>query len=177
MSQEAALKNYNALLKKVDDKFQDIYGRHKDQFQCQKGCYSCCKKDLTVSGVEALQIKNFIQSHQEVLSLDKGKEGYCEFLSERGECLVYPVRPIICRSHGAPIAYKDAIDDVDSRQYRDVCDLNFTEVDIHDLDPQDIMNIDTVNVLLAVINQHGGFSQERVPLTRIHFLNKLAESK
>lgn len=176
MSEMAALKNYKDLIKKVDDKFQEIYGRHKDQFQCQKGCYSCCKKDLSVSGVEALQIKNYIAQNKEALSLDQGKEGFCDFLSEKGECLIYPVRPIICRSHGAPIAFKDSIDDLESKQHRDVCDLNFTDMDIQDLNPQDIMNIDTVNMLLAVINQHGGFLQERTPLTRVHFLDKLAET-
>lgn len=170
MNKEQALKNYKQLTDKVDAKFDEIFNKHKDQFSCTKGCYSCCKPDLSVSQIEALNIREHIKNNLVDLSLDKGIPGYCEFLSEKGECLIYEARPVICRSHGAPVAYKDEF----KIQQKDVCELNFKELPIQDLSDQDFFNLDTVNVLLAVMNQVAGFDDQRIPLVRTRFLDKQA---
>lgn len=173
MDHTQALVNYHNLLKKIDLKFEEVFEKHKEHFQCGKGCYSCCKKELSVFEIEALNIKKFIQAHLESFSLDKGIREHCEFLNEKGECLIYEARPVICRSHGAPVAYKNA----HGEQEKSVCNLNFTEVDLNSLELIDFYNLETVNVLLSLINQTAGFTDQRVPLKREVFFDKIANSK
>ncbi|MFO7780932.1 MAG: YkgJ family cysteine cluster protein [Spirochaetia bacterium] len=56
----------------------------------------------------------------------------CGFLGREGECTVYAARPVICRAHGLPLAYRlHEYDEhgrgVPGRTYMDSwCDLNFT---------------------------------------------------
>jgi Fe-S-cluster containining protein len=59
----------------------------------------------------------------------------CCFLGREGECTVYPARPVICRTHGLPLAYRLYEYDADGKpasptSYIDSwCDLNFTHLD------------------------------------------------
>ncbi len=165
-----ALSNYKLLLQKVDQKFAQILEKYPQDFKCQKGCYSCCKKDLTVSQIEAENIKDHLKNPQvlEKISLDKGQKAYCDFLSEDGACLIYEARPIICRSHGAPIRWKES----ENSEQRDVCYLNFTTQKLEDLSDQDFFQIDTLNTILTALNKQAGFNEVRVPLKRVQFLEK-----
>ncbi|MFW6313342.1 MAG: hypothetical protein ACOC2N_05605 [Spirochaetota bacterium] len=57
----------------------------------------------------------------------------CAFLGRAGECTVYEARPLICRTHGLPLAYRVYEYDLHGREvnadvpeYTDLwCDLNF----------------------------------------------------
>jgi Fe-S-cluster containining protein len=158
MEKDNRYDNYTQLLEKVDDMFAQVVGRHPGKFNCQKGCYSCCQPGLTVSNVEARRIEDWllehparlrrIQSRQDML----GDANFCDLLDVEGSCSVYEVRPLICRSHGMPISWKD--EDLGSdREQRDVCPLNFTGFDLNELDQSDVMSIDRVNVLLSLINR------------------------
>ncbi|MFW6262268.1 MAG: hypothetical protein ACOC6J_11870, partial [Spirochaetota bacterium] len=65
-----------------------------------------------------------------------GARRRCAFLGRSGECTVYGGRPVICRTHGLPLAYRVYEYDLHGRevapehpQYTDLwCDLNFTSL-------------------------------------------------
>lgn len=141
--------------------FSEIFLKHKTQMRCGDGCSSCCVQGLSVSAVEALTISQFIEDNSPILPQNP-QPGRCEFLDSKGLCTIYEVRPIICRSHGAPIVFKDS----DENRNFDVCVLNFVGMDINKLPLADIMNIDTVNMLLTLLNRQFApdNSEERWPL-------------
>ena len=64
----------------------------------------------------------------------------CAFLTKDGGCGIYPVRPFVCRSHGAPIA-------IAREEYYqiDVCPLNFSNNPIEELDQEDFFILDQWN--------------------------------
>lgn len=161
-----ALANYAQLLAKVDAKFSEIRGRHEDSFQCAKGCHSCCKPGLTVNALEAHAIRNWIGQRPDIrqkikdLQEQNPHQGQrCSLLAADGACAVYEVRPIVCRSHGAPLKFKDKGID-----RRDVCPLNFSG-DISTLSGENLVNLDLLNTLLSLITQQFGASEERIPLS------------
>ncbi len=77
----------------------------------------------------------------------------CNFLRANGECLVYEARPIVCRTHGAPVQAKGL--DVEGETWVDVCPLNFQGIEISSLPPAHVLNLDTINMILAVLTNHG----------------------
>lgn len=164
MDQKQAVENYRQLAAKVDAKFNEILNRYGEAFQCQKGCHSCCQPGLTVSPVEREAIRGYLQSNPDLIPVlqnleaaDPHKGSRCRFLDREGACVIYPVRPLICRSHGAPIAFRASSggdDDNDEFAHtRDVCPLHFKDEPIADLPDAMVLNIDTVNAILAVVNQ------------------------
>jgi Fe-S-cluster containining protein len=64
----------------------------------------------------------------------EGGRRRCGFLGPEGECTVYAARPVICRTHGLPLAYRlyeydEAGRPVSGTSYMDSwCDLNFTHL-------------------------------------------------
>jgi uncharacterized protein len=171
MTLEEVLVRYRELQGRVDEKFAEILGRYQDAFRCRAGCHSCCKPSLTVNRLEAAAIADYLSSRPElVASLRKlaeekpfkGKR--CEFLSADGACGIYEARPLVCRSHGAPLQFKDGTKE-DALRLRDVCGLNFTGRDIGQLPADAVFNLDTLNTLLAVLSsQVFGKDASRVPL-------------
>src|SRR5262249_31096201 len=65
-------------------------------------------------------------------------------------CTIYESRPVICRTHGMPITFKD---EDNEEIYLDVCPLNFSEEgELEKLSPSDAVDIDRVNLRLAAVN-------------------------
>jgi Fe-S-cluster containining protein len=94
-------------------------------------------------------------------------QGYrCSFLQADGACGIYELRPVVCRSHGLPLQFKDLGEaEGEDLVFRDVCYLNFQAQDISALPPQDVLNLDTLNTLLAMLNRMSGGGEERMELT------------
>lgn len=92
----------------------------------------------------------------------------CAFLDKDGCCSVYEARPIICRSHGAPVSWTE-IDGLDKAEMRDVCPLNFQDVNLESLDGQSVISLEKINTLLSLINRHylQSDSLERLDLSLI----------
>ena len=168
--------NYTQLLEKVDQAFRAIYSRNTEMFACRAGCFSCCRGDLSVLEVEAQYIRYWLQNNPEVRSAlgdnhtMMNDAAHCGFLDKEGRCVIYEARPVVCRSHGAPISWSDTGESRSTtRDSRDVCPLNFQGVDVYDLAAQDVISLDKLNTLLSLINRH--FTQaddaERVPLRKI----------
>ena len=173
--------NYRDLTKKVDEKFALIHRNFSSKMQCGLGCYGCCKAGLSVSKVEAEYIKDFLNERE---GLRKGlveksvdnphKSELCAFLDERGSCLIYEARPVICRSHGAPILIpEDQLEDESENEgseyglsseilgegdkkkepHIDVCPLNFKNEDLSTPEFSEArINLSLLNTLLSLIN-------------------------
>lgn len=162
MSDDAALGNYRALLAKVDAKFSEIASRHPRSFRCGAGCHSCCKPGLTVSPIEAEALRLFLSDRPELVeriraleALDPHAGTRCKLLDENGLCTIYEARPLVCRSHGAPLL-------VETR--RDVCPLNFTDEPLAAIPGTDLINLETLNTILALINAQFSAAASRVKL-------------
>lgn len=162
------MNRYQEFLARIDSLFEEIKGRHAQEFHCQLGCHSCCKPGLTVNSLEAENIQNAIQARsQEFLAQEKSaRKDRCTFLAADGACQIYEARPVVCRSHGAPLQFKDPESrDKEARRFRDVCELNFKGKALTDLPATDFVNLDTINLLLTMLNaQAFGKKEERIPL-------------
>lgn len=169
---------YSQLLRKVDEKFNEIRQRHQQSMKCQQGCHGCCLPDLTVSALEASHIANYLRNHADVDALAREAEekdafagSRCSFLNMQGSCTIYEARPIVCRSHGVPIRFEGE----EKQMLVDVCPLNFDDVELADIDAADFINIDTLNTILAAIAKQFAPNDmgDRVPLRRSEILRQI----
>ena len=156
---------YTQFLQQADAQFDRTTNRHPTAFKCKQGCHACCEPGLTVLQVEANNIARYIQQNPEVqqalteIRTNNPHNGArCSMLNKDGQCVIYPVRPFICRSHGAPIA----IAREDYYQI-DVCPLNFTDNPIEELGPEDFFILDDWNERLCSIRN----TEVRIPLDSI----------
>ena len=93
-----SLAELRAALAKIDDAVGAARARAGDAVTCHRGCARCCVAGLSVLPVEAALIEGSgLRSPAHVT------DGMCAFLDERGGCTIYPVRPVLCRTHGLPL--------------------------------------------------------------------------
>lgn len=168
---QGRLAEYRAVLAKVDAKFADIQGRFPESFACASGCHACCAPGLTVSGVERAAIAEHIGANETLrrtlATLEQERphgDSRCRFLDGEGRCAIYSVRPVVCRSHGAPIRVppapvasgtaQDATVSTAGREGRlDACTLNFRTVPLSRLGAGDCIDVETLNTLLFVVGR------------------------
>lgn len=157
---QEAFREYQALLRQLNLKSEQLTGLHSSKMRCAKACHSCCQPELSVSAVEAEHIKSWIANQPGLLdklqALAKNnpwQNSRCAFLDAEGACSIYEARPVICRSHGFPIRFV-----ADDKVMTDVCPLNFDGESIENLAADAVIDIDKLNTLLAVINIR--FNQE-----------------
>ncbi len=163
-------KKYQELTQKVDEFFEDTLKKHRDNMQCAVTCSSCCKGGLTVTRVEAMAIKTFIQEmpvlEQEGLRVSSAAatEERCAALNAKGQCQVYAARPLVCRSHGVPIKKREEKIEEDGTCTEcvllEVCHLNFTHSPkLDELDENEFLDQETMSTILGTIDT--AFSDER----------------
>lgn len=175
MQKDSPYHNYTQLLEKVDRMFAGVFERHGSKFNCKKGCYSCCRADLSVCHVEASYITDWLAVRPDLRDKIHRREGmlndasFCSLLDQEGACSIYEARPLICRSHGLPISWKQDVLDGNSSEQRDVCPLNFQGVDINELEQIDVLSIDKANILLSLVNRafDESAAEARVQLSKI----------
>jgi Fe-S-cluster containining protein len=94
----------------------DSFLKNIPKFPCKKGCSSCCSIPVSINNFEAeeyaLLIKNGHKINKKKYELqekidysDKQKpfeifsfDNQCIFLTDNGECSIYTIRPLICRT-------------------------------------------------------------------------------
>lgn len=153
---------YDRFLKQADDHFDSIQLQHPASFKCKEGCHACCEPGISVLQIEASNIDRFIKENppiqerlQSIAEMNPHKGTRCVMLDKDGGCVIYPVRPFICRSHGAPIAIAH------EEYYQiDVCPLNFTDNPIEELEPESFFILDDWNEQLL----NTASSEERISL-------------
>lgn len=144
------LKNYTALVGRVDRHVQQVAQDFSHAIACQKGCDGCCRF-LSLFPVEAfalsLAFSCLDKSSKDIaMAALEGQSKGCPLLVQ-GECLLYPARPIICRTHGFPLVFKKK-----SQTQVDFCPKNFRHMT--SFPKESLLDLDHLNTLLSAINQH-----------------------
>jgi Fe-S-cluster containining protein len=141
---------YTRILDRADDFFRSISESQPQNLQCGRGCSLCCyglfeigsgDVPLIAEGLAKLHPswrKMIIRRSQEIVESSKHpdlrecsaeeKNAFfertastpCPNLNERGECVMYEHRPLVCRTFGLPLRNADDY-------IGDVCELNFTD--------------------------------------------------
>lgn len=142
------------LRRRVDDHFDAAVQRSPAAFACAAGCSACCHTRIGVFAIEAAPIERALarlavadpalRTRVRRQADDPAHADRCALLVD-DRCAVYDERPLICRSHGLPIA---APSEAPAPLRIDHCPLNFV-----DQPPPraSILRLDAVNQPLAVL--------------------------
>ena len=87
----------------------------------------------------------------------------CAALTPGGRCLVYAARPIVCRSHGAPIRLRSE----GSLPVVVSCVDNFTERGAAAADPDCVMDQTTLSAMVLAVDRDAGNDGERFDLAAV----------
>ena len=87
------------------DKVMDLVN---NETTCSKGCDFCCYDKINVTKTEIAVIDNFVRKNHIIADPVNTKpwnerkyaEYKCRYL-RNGECMIYPVRPFVCRTHNS----------------------------------------------------------------------------
>ena len=104
---------YQKLVKDNSRFFSSIQDRYPAFIPCSQGCSECCTLQ-SVFAIEAYFLACFWSRHQNISkkterilpARETASSENCPFLLDQ-QCQVYPVRPIICRTHGLALATND----------------------------------------------------------------------
>lgn len=145
------MSRYPELAAKVDAFFQRVEQRHGSELQCHTGCSDCCHARLTVTGVEAAaivdEISTWSSERRAALAANvAGSDARCAALDTAGRCMIYRVRPFVCRSHGAPIRLREG-----SLPVVRACFRNFPEGP-DKAAPDCILDQQTLSALVLAVN-------------------------
>lgn len=155
---------YQLLTAKVDGFFARVSERHGDQMQCGSGCADCCHTRLTVTPVEAQAIVDHVgalapDARAELAALVRrpvdAANVRCAALGDDDRCRIYAARPIVCRSHGAPIKLGATVT---------ACHRNFTARGPAAADPDCVIDQTTLSALVLAVN---GGGSERTDLAEL----------
>ena len=125
---EEIFHNYQRLLNKVDDFSSWIIQRYRKNIRCGYGCSDCCQQNLNLFPVEySFLQKGFALLREPMKKIVRnraaqalGDDTPC-ILLDHGACVLYELRPIICRTHGLPLFISEG-----DKERRDCCPKNFT---------------------------------------------------
>jgi len=152
---------YAELTAKVDAFFTRVEQRHGADMQCATGCADCCHARLTVTPVEATAIVDEIATwaRDRKIALHalavRDQTARCAALGDDDRCRIYAARPLVCRSHGAPVRMRDAR----SLPVVQVCARNFV-AGPERADADCIIDQTTLSALLLAVNRAEGADAE-----------------
>jgi len=87
----------------------------------------------------------------------------CAALDANGRCSIYAARPIVCRSHGAPIRMHDAR----SLPVVTACSNNFTARGPAAADPDCIIDQETLSAMVLAVDRDAGGDGTRIDLAEL----------
>lgn len=168
-----SLREYDALVARIDEFGQAVAERRSDDMQCGPGCTACCHVTLTVSPVEAAAIRRLLsRSATEVPDPRDEHDERCAMLDDHGRCSIYEARPLVCRTQGLPLRYPQGTIPEEAllgraRSGSDEvtwCPLNFESSPPA---PSDVLDAERTDQLLALVNRRYAEATGEDPLTRI----------
>jgi len=175
-----SMRAYRELVARVDRFLGRVMERYGRLIRCRKGCAICCEPGFGVFPVEAWGVRQGLGSlplRARVILLQKAGDpssDSCPALGG-GACLLYPLRPLLCRTHGFPLLVETG----GGKPQVKYCELNFRPEEFPGqvISGDCVLNLERLNQALAAINLAflsereelglGGLPH-RVPL--LHFL-------
>jgi uncharacterized protein len=145
------MSRYPEVAAKVDAFFARVEARHGSELHCNSGCNDCCHVRLTVTRAEAEAIADELATwpasrRAALVANASASTDRCAALDPQGRCMIYAVRPLVCRSHGAPIRLRE-----DSLPVVRACFRNFPGGPEH-ADPDCILDQQTLSALVLALN-------------------------
>ena len=163
------MSRYRELAAKVDAFFDRVQARHGEYMNCNSGCHHCCHVSLSITGVEADAIRaeaaGWTAERKRALTanLAHASPTRCAALDDKGRCLVYSARPIVCRSHGAPIRMRNER----SLPVVQACAENFTAHGPAAADPDCILDQTTLSAMTLAVDRDAGNDGTRIDLAAV----------
>lgn len=136
------LARYRQFRAEIDRQIERLTALYQQHLACRRGCCECCI-NLTVWPVEFFAILQDLQTAG--IRIAPNPNADCVFLNN-GLCALYPFRPIICRTHGLPLAYLSEQDDGWQVWF---CQKNFVDADDTAFDADSVLNMEQINQHLA----------------------------
>jgi len=180
---------YRALVDKVGVFTHAAFERRRADMACKAGCEACCQVWLSVSQVEANELRiglaalpdetraQVVQRGTRELqrAADHAAAPRCAMLEPDGRCAIYAHRPLVCRTQGFALRYPTGFIPeaaVRARTHTGEvthCPLNFTHTAPASVD---VLDAERVDQLLAVVNHrfalaHGLASDVRHSISEI----------
>jgi uncharacterized protein len=155
---------YFEFIEFADEKTEALVKKHKKYLVCAKKCTECCE-NTTVLPIEFFSILYGLKQKGIKPELTKQK---CAFL-KNGLCQIYELRPLICRTHGLPLAYGQ--DDDPLNKTVSFCHLNFVNGE-PEFNEKTVLDMDELNIELTNLNEKfiktfDGELPERIELTEL----------
>jgi len=150
VSADAAHAGLDAVRARVDAFVAQAERAQAPHLKCRAACAMCCKVDRAAFAVEVDAIRRWLAERPAVRSAALARPRQpdrCVFLNDDDLCDVYPVRPMICRTHGPAVRLDDEVV---------WCGLNFeglSAAQVADtVPPSSVLSIELVNRMLVVVN-------------------------
>ena len=160
---------YRELAAKVDAFFDRVQARHGLSMKCNSGCHHCCHVRLSVTRVEAdairAEVAGWTAERKRALAenVAAAAADRCAALDAGGRCLVYAARPIVCRSHGAPIRMRDPR----GLPVIQACHENFTAQGPGAADADCILDQTTLSAMVLAVDRDAGNEGARIDLATV----------
>ena len=145
------LERYRELRREIDARSSAVETLHCQHLTCKPGCHQCCV-NLTVFPVEFHAILEELRQGAPSSGLELDPHASCALLKQ-GLCSIYACRPMICRTHGLPVAFLNADGEAPEMNVS-FCPLNFVDADedILSFGPDSSLDIDDLNMKLYEVN-------------------------
>ena len=134
------------LRNEVDNTCSHLHKIHEKFTNCKKGCDECCM-NFSILPIEFYSILQSIKDLKLMPNNNPDPES-CPFLVNHS-CIIYPFRPLICRTHGLPILDMD----LEGENWElSFCPLNFKQNDDEYFTHGNCYHQDVYNSKLYMLN-------------------------
>lgn len=143
------------MARSVDRFFARVLAAQGAHMRCAPGCTACCQDDLELLRLEAEVLRDALRrlpraARDRLAARARAGGPPCALLEEDGRCALYDARPLICRSHGLPLLYRDPDDPLQAEL--SCCELNFRDADPP---PDAVLDATLLHATLALADRLG----------------------
>ena len=151
----AVRERYRELAAKLDAFFERVQSRYGGAMQCRAGCSGCCRVRLSVTALEASVLREGLAQLPEAERARlaerarRADTGACPALEADGRCAVYAWRPLVCRSHGVPVRFREP----GGAASVSACELNFAQgAQLPEVASDCVLDQTTVSTVLGALD-------------------------